>query len=69
MAKKQQNDNVAQLPTRCAAESCSQKTSRMNFCDEHFLWFKEGLINKEGKRPTDFDKKFMAFRARQKTAA
>lgn len=71
MAKKQSppSDNVAHLPTRCVAEGCSQKSTRMNFCAEHFMWFKEGLVNKEGARPSDFDKKYQAYKARHKTAA
>lgn len=71
MAKKptQNSDNVAQLPTRCVAEGCSHKSARMNFCNEHFTWFKEGLVTKEGQRPSDFDKKHQAYMARQKSAA
>lgn len=69
MGKKPQQDNVAQLPTRCVAESCSKKASRMNFCSEHFVWFKEGLVNREGQRPPDFDKKYQAYNLRQKSAA
>jgi hypothetical protein len=63
------SENVAQMPTRCCAEGCSQKAARMNFCSEHFVWFKEGLVNREGQRPSDFDKKYQAFAARHKKAA
>jgi len=73
MAKKESQspkpDNVSQLPTRCVAEGCSKKSSRLSFCPEHFQWFKEGLINKEGSRPSDFDKKYQAFQSRHKSAA
>lgn len=71
MAKKTTHspDNVAQLPTRCVAEGCSKKSTRMNFCNEHFVWFKEGLVTKEGHKPSDFDKKYRAFQARHKSAA
>lgn len=62
-------DNLAHLPTRCVAENCSQKATRMNFCKEHFVWFKEGLVTKEGHTPSDFDKKYTAFQARRKSAA
>jgi hypothetical protein len=33
------------------------------------MWFKEGLVNKKGQKPTDFDKKFQAFQMRHKKAA
>lgn len=62
-------NNVANLPTRCAAEGCSKKTDVLNFCNEHYEWFKWGLITKQGKKPTDFDKKFIAFNARKKKSA
>ena len=52
--------NVLPL-SRCSAESCSKKSEIMNFCNEHYAWFKFGLVNKEGKRPSDFDKKYTAY--------
>lgn len=67
MAKDQENKakappaNVVALPSRCAVDACGKKISKMNFCDEHFGWFKEGLVNKAGVKPKDFDKKFQAF--------
>jgi hypothetical protein len=33
------------------------------------MWFKEGLVNKKGQKPTDFDKKYQAFMHRTKKAA
>jgi hypothetical protein len=53
-------DNVVSL-SRCKAEGCSKKSEVMDFCKEHFDWFKFGLITKEGKRPVDFDKKYQAY--------
>lgn len=53
-------DNVVAL-TRCSAEGCGKRADKQNFCNEHYEWFKFGLITKEGKRPSDFDKKFQAF--------
>lgn len=52
----------------CAAEDCKKRTEIAEFCTEHFAWYKEGLLNKKGGRPKDFDKKFQAFKYR-KTAA
>ena len=63
-------DTVVTLPGMCMADSCKQKSQKANFCMEHFDWFKEGLITKEGHRPTDFDKKHFDYqRRREKRAA
>ena len=69
--KHQQHEqsNVVGLPTKCTAEGCSKKGDRLNLCAEHYDWFKFGLITKEGKRPSDFDKKFQAYSSRKKQAA
>ena len=57
--------NVVAL-TRCACEGCGKKAELSNFCKEHYDWFKFGLLTKEGKKPTDFDKKYQAFTAHKK---
>lgn len=69
MAKDNKQAAVADMPQRCPVEGCSKKGERANFCPEHFAWFKEGLINKKGEKPRDFDKKYQAFIRRQKPAA
>ena len=62
--------NVVQLgTTACCVEKCASKGAKMNFCSEHYMWFKEGLVNKKGQRPSDFDKKFQDFQVRSKKAA
>ena len=62
---KDQKENVVQLTTSaCCVEKCGKKGDRLNFCPEHFAWFKEGLVNKKGVRPLDFDKKFQAYSLR-----
>jgi hypothetical protein len=70
MSKKEAN-NVVSLPTNCTAEGCKKRPEVAGFCDEHFVWFKEGMITKEGKKPSDFDKKFVSFlkRKQKKKAA
>lgn len=68
MAKKEES-NVVALPTTCCVEKCTKKGDRLNFCSEHFVWFKEGLVNKKGQKPLDFDKKWQAFSLRTKKAA
>jgi hypothetical protein len=58
-------NNVIALPGMCIAQECKQKSQKANFCMEHFDWFKEGLITKEGHKPTDFAKKFYDFNRRR----
>lgn len=71
MAKKTGGDQenvVAIAASVCVVEKCGKKSDRMNFCPEHYVWFKEGLVNKKGQRPSDFDKKYQAFVSRKKAA-
>lgn len=65
--KKGGGDNVVALGN-CRSEKCSKKEEKMGFCKEHYAWFKEGLLTREGKRPSDFDKKYQAFMHRKKAA-
>lgn len=52
---------VTELPTHCRAEACKKKMERADFCNEHFLWFKSGLLKKDGSYPKDFDKKYIQY--------
>lgn len=63
MAKKKQSSggNVAVLPQSCPVDACGKKPKRAGFCEDHFVWFKAGLVNRQGQKPSDFDKKFQAF--------
>ena len=54
--------------SNCKAEGCKKKAEKMDFCSEHYDWFKFGLITKEGKKPIDFDKKYAAFSKHRKVA-
>lgn len=67
-AAPQGGGNVLTL-TMCPVEKCGKKASRAEFCDEHFSWFKEGLISRKGEKPKDFDKKFQAFLRHNKKSA
>jgi hypothetical protein len=72
MAKKQEQANggggdVVVL-SRCVADGCAKKSERMNFCTEHYDWFKFGLLTTAGKKPSDFDKKMQAFMKHKKAA-
>lgn len=70
--KKAQPQPAAQVislhPDRCKAEACKAKPSRANFCNEHFTWFKQGLITLDGQYAKDFDKKYQQFMKNKKTA-
>ena len=56
-----QANNVVDMPRKCKGEGCAKKDARFGFCQEHFGWFKEGLITLEGYRAKDFDKKYHAW--------
>ena len=58
-------DNGAVTAT-CCVEKCGKKADRLNFCPEHYGWFKESLVSKKGQRPSDFDKKYQAYMMRKK---
>lgn len=65
MSKPQIPNNVVSIASaRCQAEGCKHKPDQAGFCSEHYMWFKEGLVTKEGIKPKDFDKKYHAFMAR-----
>lgn len=66
---KAEGSNVVALPTTCCVEKCGKKGDRLNFCNEHYMWFKEGLVNRKGEKPTDFDKKYQDWLMRSKKAA
>lgn len=51
----------AEGPVSCSAEGCKKKSERLEFCNEHFLWFKAGLLKKDGSYPKDFDKKYVQY--------
>lgn len=59
---------VVNLPTNCKAEGCKKKSEKMDFCSEHYDWFKWGLLTREGKKPIDFDKKYQAYTKHKKVA-
>lgn len=68
MGKPNKNPNQPEVKIeRCPADGCGKAAQRMHFCSEHFDWFKAGLVNKMGQRPSDFDKKYQAY-TRKKAA-
>jgi hypothetical protein len=67
--EKQVPTNVVSLgPTKCIAEGCAKKPAKASFCDEHFDWFKAGLITKEGAKAADFEKKHYNYTRTKKVA-
>lgn len=60
---------VSLAAAKCTAEGCKTKPTRAGFCNEHFDWFKAGLITKDGKPAMDFDKKYQHYLASKKKAA
>ena len=56
---------VIEMPKKCKGEGCSKKDTRAGFCEEHYMWFKEGLVNKDGVKVSDFDKKMQALQRRK----
>ena len=68
--EKQVPNNVISLGSlKCLSDDCKAKPARASFCNEHFNWFKLGLITKEGHRAPDFDKKFHHYEASKKKVA
>ena len=67
--KQKPQNNVVEMHKKCIAEGCNAKDSRMCFCNEHFVWFKEGLITTKGVQVKDFEKKFQAFMHRKSKSA
>jgi hypothetical protein len=63
------NKVVSIVVDRCKAEGCKAKSTRAGFCEEHYHWFKEGLITSEGQPAKDFDKKYQIFLRTKKRAA
>ena len=64
--EKQIPNNVISLASaKCCAEGCKKKSEKADFCAEHFTWFKEGLLTREGMRAADFDKKYYHYVGRK----
>jgi hypothetical protein len=53
---------------KCLHDECKAKPDKAGFCSEHFTWYKEGLINGQGHKVPDFDKKWQASSRRPKVA-
>lgn len=53
---------------QCKAEDCKHKPDRAGFCNEHFAWFKWGLVTAAGAKARDFDKKYQGYKNLKKQA-
>ena len=73
MAEKKDNqipNNVIPLAAaKCTSQGCKAKPARAGFCNEHFEWFKAGLITRDGAQAMDFDKKYQHFMNAKRKAA
>lgn len=79
MSKKEQSQKSSQpqpssnlvsiVVDRCKAEGCKSKATRAGFCEEHFVWFKEGLVTSDGHYAKDFEKKYQLFMRSKKKAS
>ncbi len=49
--------------TICGAEGCKHTDWKFSFCQEHYEQFKFGLIKKDGKVVSDYEKKFEHYQA------
>lgn len=65
MGKGKKPDVVVAGAEHCKCEGCKKPEARFTFCNEHYEWFKFGLITKMGKKVGDFDKKFDHFQSYQ----
>lgn len=65
----QPNNVVSIVVDRCKAEGCKTKSVRAGFCEEHYRWFKEGLITVDGYHAKDFEKKYQQFMKSNKKVA
>ncbi|MEC9282868.1 MAG: hypothetical protein VX642_09160 [Bdellovibrionota bacterium] len=66
----QQGSNVISINfNQCLYSECGSKPKRANFCNEHYEWFKFGLVTKNGEKAKDFDKKMMSYENFQKKKA
>ncbi len=70
MAKEQKMTNTNSesggvVLKKCCYSECRAKEVRAGFCDEHYSWFKAGVLTKDGLKPRDFDKKYLSMKRRK----
>ena len=61
MSKSKKIETAIEGVDSCKCAGCKKHQARFSFCDDHYEWFKFGLITKEGKKVMDFDKKLSHF--------
>lgn len=52
------SNGVEAKSLHCCGEDCKKPEFKFSFCKEHFDHFKFGLIKKDGKKVSDYEKKF-----------
>ncbi len=53
----------APVPGGCFSWGCKVEAKRFNFCDQHYEFFKFGLVKKSGELAPDYEKKFEHYQA------
>ncbi len=73
MGKKVEGQSSGSAPTSgktiCGAEGCKSSDWKFSFCAEHYEQFKFGLIKKDGKPVSDYEKKFEHYQAFKRRVA
>jgi hypothetical protein len=71
MAKKVEGQVEGQTSGKstCGADGCKTTDWRFGFCAEHYEQFKFGLIKKDGKNVSDYEKKFEHYQAFKRRVA
>ena len=48
---------------RCTSEECKKSEWKFGFCEDHYDQFKFGLVKKDGKKVSDYEKKLGHYQA------
>ena len=67
--KKEESESTAR--GHCTAQGCKKDSTRFEFCSEHFEHFKFGLIKKDGKQVSDYERNlehYQRYQEQQKRA-
>jgi len=65
MGKSKKDEVIVSGVEQCKCEGCKKPESQFTFCQDHYEWFKFGLITKHGKKVSDYDKKYEHFQSYQ----
>jgi len=63
MSKGKKPEVGGEVAEHCKCAGCKKAQARFTFCEDHYEWFKFGLITKVGAKVSDFDRKFDHYQA------